>query len=489
VVLHGVDEGGRNQALAEYVGRLFAKGLRELEVLELARGVNATKFRPPLPADEVEAVVRSIAAKHHRNQTDSRGPGEPGLEDGTPVPLHDRPWPGYAHVLADVLPRLTETRDPSHGGVPLPAGWACMAAVLGGITRMQLEEAHTQPGNLDRRETFTACQRRGAYLPPGLHTITGQTGGGKTALVMNLAHTALAGGHPVVYVSLELDAAELSARLVALEGNIPWAPLALRRELTPEMAAKRDAAIASLAPADRQFVALVPDGENATKVAADIRAAVLRLWHETGRQRSPLVVFDYLQAASILTLGQTREASLREHIAAVAMVLRRLSREGLEDYPDWPGCPVVALSITARSNVAGLERVAGFTNNPDEIRYADLETLKAMPKEAGEVEGTAVTAWVMALGEITTETGLRPLTFRLAKNRMGPPGQWVPFTFHARTGRLEEEPGRYRGVWEAEQLAALEKASQRASEKANGKGKRKGGDTDPTPTPGGGYLV
>jgi len=485
VVLDGVAEGGRNQTLAAYVGRLLAIGHRELEVLALARGVNATQFRPPLSGEEVEAVVRSMAGTHARNHGSPReGGGDwghewPNEEAKQPLPLHERPLPGYARTMADVLPSLTDIRDPRRGGVPLPSEWASMAAVMGGITKAQLETYHASASGLGGH--FETCKRAGAYLPPGLHTITGQTGGGKTAAVINLALTALAGGHPVVYVSLELDAHEVAARLLALEGNLSWAPLALRRELTPDNVTKRDRAIASMTPLVRNCVVLVPDGESATKTAADVRATTLRLWHETGRQRAPLVIFDYLQAASILTLGEGRDASLREHIAAVAMTLRRLSREALEGYPDWPGCPVVALSITARGNVAGKERADGFAGDPDDLRFADLELLKALPKEAGEVEGTAVTAWVMALGEAVEDNGERPLTLRLAKNRMGPAGQWIPFTFHGRTGRLEEAPKRY--------AAAADADAAKAQEKQKG-GKVKGAATAPERTRGdAGHLL
>jgi len=249
-----------------------------------------------------------------------------------------------------------------------------------------------------------------------------------------------------VYVSLELDAPELAARLLALEAELPWSALALRRPMNhPDAIAKRDAGITALTDPARRFVALVPDGNvGFSALATNLRATVLRVWADTDRKRAPLVIFDYLQAAGILSPGGAqRESSLREHIAAVAMELRRLSREQLPDAPDWPGCPVVALSLTARTNVAGKEKIAGFGSSPDLLRRADLEALKALPKEAGEVEGSAVTAWVMALGEDAHGTGERPLTLRLAKNRIGPDGQWVPFVFDGKTGALREAPERY----------------------------------------------
>jgi hypothetical protein len=126
------------------------------------------------------------------------------------------------------------------------------------------------------------------------------------------------------------------------------------------------------------------------------------------------------------------------------MELRQLSRES-PALEGWHGCPVVVLSLTARSNVKGENAVPGMDGKaPDALRKADLETLKALPKEAGEVEATAVTAWVMALGEKDIGYGgERALTLRLVKNRIGRAGQWIPFDFYGATGKLEEAPKRY----------------------------------------------
>lgn len=404
----------------------------------------------------------------------------------------------HRRVLADVLPLLAEERDPAAaGGVPLPEAWECVRAVLGGASRDDLEAAHGERGpgpNIRGAEAEQAVNRRaveGTHLPPGLHIVTGQTGGGKSALVVNLAHAAIGTGHPVLYVSLELDAEELAARLLALdtahtdevgEGRpgrgLSWAALALRRAMRPEDQERRAAGIRALEERARQFVALVPDGPFPLGM---IREEALALWQEHGRP--PLVVFDYLQAASIQGPDSYR-APLREHVAMVTMELRRLSRAMpdvvREDGETWHGCPVVVLSITARSNVKGQERAPGMDGrSPDKLRFADLETLKALPKEAGEVEATAVTAWVMALGEAEGAEGTRPLTLRLVKNRLGRAGQWVPFRFHGATGWLEEEPERYRTapLTEAtEEAAQLERLAERGEAKQAAK-KRNGKDT------------
>jgi replicative DNA helicase len=322
---------------------------------------------------------------------------------------------------------------------------------LGGASRENLEHAHAAESageDLRRREAsakLVYCEREGSHLPPGLHIVTGQTGGGKSALVMNLAHAAITAGHPVLYVSLELDAPEIAARLVALEscgggsggGGLSWRELALRRGLSPADRELRSKTVAALRDRAACFVALVPEGG---LINGDVRREALELWREHGK--TPLVIFDYLQAAAVR--NAERYLQLREHIAAVTMELRQLSRESpyLEG---WHGCPVVVLSLTARSNVKGEGKARGMDGKaPDALRHEDLETLKALPKEAGEVEATAVTAWVMALGEKDTGyAGARALTLRLVKNRIGRAGQWIPFNFYGATGKLEEAPARY----------------------------------------------
>lgn len=129
--------------------------------------------------------------------------------------------------------------------------------------------------------------------------------------------------------------------------------------------AQRGEGIVTLQAIVGNFVALVPESDvNFPVRAVAWRATMLRLWHATGRQRAPLVVFDNLQAAGILAPQDARTAPLRAHIASVVFELRRLSREGMREYPDWHGCPVVVLSLTARSNLASKERVPGFHGRP-----------------------------------------------------------------------------------------------------------------------------
>ncbi len=371
--------------------------------------------------------------------------------------------------LSAFLSDLTTYRTPGEaGGVPVPESWACFRAALGGARRDHLEDAHAArfggARENDARDALAhveALANEGTHLPAGLHIVTGQTGGGKSALVVNLARAAADAGHPVLYVTLELDGDEIAARLVGLVSGIPWYKLAQRRRLSENDAQRRNDALFDLeqSGAAARIAVLAPNGPF---VVERLHREAFDLWRSC--RKVPLVIFDYLQLAAVRQ-GDGYRAPIREAIAAVALELRSLSRRRA-DVPDWPGCPVVVLSTTARSNVKGEGAAKGMDGkDPDAIRKEDLETLKALPKEAGEVEATAVTAWVLALGDKDTR-GLRPLTMRLVKNRLGAPGAWIPFDFNGATGELTEAPDRYstieRGEDDPSPLAAqLKRAGKR----------------------------
>jgi replicative DNA helicase len=291
-------------------------------------------------------------------------------------------------------------------------------------------------------------------LPPGLHVVAGHTGGGKTAFAIGLARAALKAGHPVVYLSLELSRREIVARLVGLEAHelhpgdkapIPWGVLAHGGARRPEQDRKVGEAIQAVRGYSSGLRVWAPDGLAAD---CDQLREIVRACDVT-----PLVVVDYLQAPG-LQAGGGRDLNkpLRERLGAVIMALRHTSKANGDS---WPGCPVLVLSTTARSNVKGAEGTPGMSGgDPDELRRADLEALKALPKEAGEIEATAVTSWAWAKAseddpDVPKGEGER-VTLRLAKSRAGRAGQWVPLTFYGGSGKLEDARERYGAAEEAD---------------------------------------
>lgn len=392
-------------------------------------------------------------------------PNAPPVEDAGP----------RARPLTLFLPSLGhELEDPgAAGGVPLPDTWPSVQAIVGGALPRDLCAYHDNE-DPNRKGDLMALTNRigeargeGSHLPAGLHVFTGQTGGGKTAVAINLVDAAASAGHPVLYVSLELDEVEIAARVVGLRAGLKWSDLARRRPLRFAGAReRRDAEITTLLQGDAQRIHVL--APTLSMPVNRVTAEALALWRTCGKV--PLVVFDYLQLAQMRVENAERVA-LREHLGAVTLELRALSRHLPEDAPDWPGCPVVVLSSTARVNVKRGSKTEGAVQgmdgrDPDQLRLADLETLKALPKEAGEIEATAVTAWVIALGETPRDdnggkAGPRPMTLRLAKNRYGMPGQWVPFDFDGMTQRLTEAPARYASAREEDERTAAEQEAKR----------------------------
>lgn len=71
MVANGLPEGQRNSGLARLLGHLFAKDIDPHLAAAIAHLVN-TRGRPPLPADEVDRVIESIAARELAKRTGQR---------------------------------------------------------------------------------------------------------------------------------------------------------------------------------------------------------------------------------------------------------------------------------------------------------------------------------------------------------------------------------------------------------------------------------
>ena len=63
----GVHQGARNNTIASFTGHLLWHGVDPEVAMELMLGWNETRCRPPLPADEVIAVVNSITRLHQKH--------------------------------------------------------------------------------------------------------------------------------------------------------------------------------------------------------------------------------------------------------------------------------------------------------------------------------------------------------------------------------------------------------------------------------------
>jgi hypothetical protein len=75
-----IPEGTRNNTLTSYAGKLFRKGMGHDEVLEECLAVNRVRGAPPLPHDEVETIVNSIASRECVKRSWSRYQGREGSQ-------------------------------------------------------------------------------------------------------------------------------------------------------------------------------------------------------------------------------------------------------------------------------------------------------------------------------------------------------------------------------------------------------------------------
>lgn len=69
----------------------------------------------------------------------------------------------------------------------------------------------------------------GGLWPRTATILAGPTGAGKTSMAVAVANHAARSGVPVLYLSLELDGPEMSARHFAIEAGVPWSDLLLGR--------------------------------------------------------------------------------------------------------------------------------------------------------------------------------------------------------------------------------------------------------------------
>jgi Primase C terminal 1 (PriCT-1) len=65
----GVDEGARDNGATRLCGYLLRHYIDPIVALELLQIWNTARCRPPLPADDIERIVESIAGKEMRRRS------------------------------------------------------------------------------------------------------------------------------------------------------------------------------------------------------------------------------------------------------------------------------------------------------------------------------------------------------------------------------------------------------------------------------------
>jgi hypothetical protein len=109
LLLRDLPEGQRHDGLLKVVGLLASQFHDEGLVLELARSVNQTHVRPPLPEAEIERMVRDISRKEA-----GKNPAQPAtetVETAWPAPLQPEAFYGLAGGFVRAASLVTEA-DP-----------------------------------------------------------------------------------------------------------------------------------------------------------------------------------------------------------------------------------------------------------------------------------------------------------------------------------------------------------------------------------------
>lgn len=219
----------------------------------------------------------------------------------------------------------------------------------------------------------------GGLRPDRVYTVAGRTKRGKTAWLLNVAEGAAASNleAPVLYVSAELGASEVAARLLSLRSEDAWYSSILHGRFDIyDVQNELDALSADLP----NFYAWAPTFENRT--AADLTEAIAAV--SARHEGKPvLVLMDYLQRFHGPDMGSDIRLANRQ----ISGQIRSLSRPG--ELPDscpswwssktWPGAAVVVLSSIGRAAYAHFENV-------EKVKAGLSGDLEGSFKETGEIE-------------------------------------------------------------------------------------------------------
>lgn len=248
--------------------------------------------------------------------------------------------------------------------------------------------------------------------------VTAQTGGGKSSLVGDVGADHARRTGPVVYISAELDADVLAARLVGQTIGAAWADVLSLAGVTAEQAVRVLADLKRL---------IILDGERATLTHAEQAIATMRAENPG---EPVLVIADYVQVLP----GEGREERIR--VANIAEAIRRMAQR--------LGVVVLAVSQTSRASSKGLR--------DGELVGADTTATGA---ESSQIERMA--SVTIAIGGLRQrEDGTSDVDLSIGKSRFGGGDKVLPALYDGRTGR-----------WSiiGEAVSGAEKRAERTQEK------------------------
>lgn len=151
----------------------------------------------------------------------------------------------------------------------------------------------------------------GGLIAGGMHVLAARPGMGKTTFALNIADRVAAKVGPVLFVSLEMDDEQITAKRIARESGISGSRLLMKNDLTAEESAKMAAAN------DTLLMRHLYINAKATATVAEVGA-----W---GRQVPGLrlIVIDYL---GLLEGSGARYEDLYQKVTANSKAVKQLAR-------------------------------------------------------------------------------------------------------------------------------------------------------------------
>lgn len=297
----------------------------------------------------------------------------------------DRIAPLLSASIPDALEMFRRRARGEERALPLP--WECLNELLGG------------------------------GLWPGAHVLVGGTGEGKTQAALEISLVAAINEHPVLYVGLELDVAQILARLAALliahvstERAPNWSDI--YRGSVPAAVERAAEILPNIAKLPFRVEEAPPGGWAASSLLN--RVAAIRERNPSAT-KAPVIIIDFLQLVGSEPDSRRQEA--KEKIGSAAYMCREVARKH--------GACVLMLSSTSRE---GVKKIAEAGKAGD-LGRVDASEFVGLGKESGDIEYSADTVMTLARQPREPEaTGPSLIHVAVGKQRGGERG-WTLLRF------------------------------------------------------------
>lgn len=262
----------------------------------------------------------------------------------------------------------------------------------------------------------------GGGLPAfGITVLGGRTGTGKTSLALQIACSVIESGRPVLYVSQELSAIQLTAKNLARCVTIKSQDTGMRYKAIDILTGNASAAFR--AASTKYFEIIAPKlyvmrltEEDTVKTIAENAQRIMR-----SREVAPLVVIDYMQILPTTDLRLQERQAIDQHVHALI--------DASEHIPFF----VISSFNRTAYGVGKLKSDAGYA--------AMIDALEGAFKETGLLEYSATTLLgLWSITDLDMQLGDRvDLDLYVIKNRwqqrMGRP---IALTFDGAIGAFQE---------------------------------------------------